>query len=81
MTLYGYARISTLDQDLTLQEERLRAAGCQIVRAEKKSGTARERRSELRLLLNFLHKGDTLVVTRIAGLARLVKTCRTLSTS
>jgi DNA invertase Pin-like site-specific DNA recombinase len=44
----------------------LRAAGCQIVRAEKKSGTAREGRSELRLLLDFLHKGDTLVVTRLA---------------
>ena len=28
MTLYGYARVSTLDQDLTLQEEMLRAAGC-----------------------------------------------------
>src|SRR3712207_2814553 len=73
MTLYGYARVSSLDQDLTLQEEMLRAAGCQIVRAEKKSGTVREGRSELRLLLDFLHKGDTLVVTRIDRLARSVK--------
>ena len=73
MTLYGYARVSSLDQDLTLQEEMLRAAGCQIVRAEKKNGTAREGRSELRLLLDFLHKGDTLVVTRIDRLARSVK--------
>src|SRR5215217_7612614 len=73
MALYGYARVSSLDQDLTLQEEMLRAAGCQIVRAEKKSGTAREGRSELRLLLDFLHKGDTLVITRIDRLARSVK--------
>ena len=34
MAHYGYARVSSLDQDLTLQEAMLRAAGCQIVRAE-----------------------------------------------
>jgi DNA invertase Pin-like site-specific DNA recombinase len=44
MAHYGYARVSSLDQDLTLQEAMLRAAGCQIVRAEKKSGTAWEER-------------------------------------
>jgi DNA invertase Pin-like site-specific DNA recombinase len=64
MTLYGYARVSSLDQDLTLQEVMLRAVGCQVVRAEKKSGTAREEQSGLRLRLDFLHKGDMLVVTR-----------------
>ena len=73
MPLYGYARVSTLDQDLTLQENALRAAGCQVVRAEKKSGAGREGRTELRLLLDFLHPGDTLVVTRIDRLARSVK--------
>ena len=44
MAHYGYARVSSLDQDLTLQEAMLRAAGCQIVRAEKKNGTAWEER-------------------------------------
>ena len=73
MPLYGYARVSSLDQDLTLQEETLRAAGCHVVRAEKRSGTGREGRTELRLLLDFLHAGDTLVVTRIDRLARSVK--------
>src|SRR5919202_702302 len=73
MPLYGYARVSSLDQDLTLQEETLRAAGCHVVRAEKRSGAGREGRSELRLLLDFLHAGDTLVVTRIDRLARSVK--------
>jgi DNA invertase Pin-like site-specific DNA recombinase len=73
MPLYGYARVSSLDQDLTLQEETLRAAGCHIVRAEKRSGTGREGRTELRLLLDFLHAGDTLVVTRVDRLARSVK--------
>jgi DNA invertase Pin-like site-specific DNA recombinase len=73
MPLYGYARVSTLEQDLTLQENALRAAGCQVVRAEKKSGTGRAGRTELRLLLDFLHPGDTLVVTRIDRLARSLK--------
>src|ERR671928_1553010 len=73
MPLYGYARVSSLDQDLTLQEEMLRAAGCHVVRAEKRSGAGREGRSELRRLLDFLHPGDTLVVTRVDRLARSVK--------
>src|SRR5919206_2833143 len=73
MPLYGYARVSSLDQDLTLQEEMLRAAGCHVVRAEKRSGAGREGRTELRLLLDFLHAGDTLVVTRVDRLARSVK--------
>ena len=60
MPLYGYARVSSLDQDLTLQEEMLRAAGCHIVRAEKRSGAGREGRTELRLLLDFLHPVSTL---------------------
>ncbi len=42
MTLYGYARVSTVGQDLAIQEAALRAAGCRVVRAEKRSGAARE---------------------------------------
>ena len=56
-----------------LQEEKLRAAGCQVIRAEKRSGARREGRSELRLLLEFLRRGDALVVTRIDRLARSLK--------
>ena len=73
MALYGYARVSTNDQDLSIQETALRAAGCQIVRAEKRSGSKREGRTELELLLQFLREGDTLVVTRIDRLARSLK--------
>ncbi len=73
MALYGYARVSTFDQDLTLQETALRAAGCEVVRAEKASGTRRQGRTELELLLAFLRPGDTLVVTRIDRLARSLK--------
>ncbi|WP_010218601.1 recombinase family protein [Sphingomonas sp. PAMC 26621] len=73
MTLFGYARVSTLQQDLGIQEAALRAAGCQTIRSEKRSGTQRSERTELQVLLDFLRKGDTLVVTRIDRLARSMK--------
>ena len=72
MPLYGYARVSTTDQDLTLQEAALRAAGCEVIRSEKVTGTTREGRTELGTLLDFLRRGDTLVVTRIDRLARSI---------
>ena len=72
MHFYGYARVSTTDQDLTIQREALKAAGCKVIREEKVSGTSRQGRAELDTLLQFIHKGDTLVVTRIDRLARSV---------
>ena len=44
-----------------------------MIRAEKASGTRRDGRSELQVLLDFLRAGDTLVVTRIDRLARSLK--------
>ena len=73
MPLYGYARVSTLEQDLAIQRAALRAAGCDIVRAEKASGARRDGRTELQVLLDFLRPGDTLVVTRIDRLARSMR--------
>lgn len=73
MTFFGYARVSTSEQDLGIQETALRAAGCQTIRSEKKSGSERGARTELQVLLDFLRKGDTLVVTRIDRLARSMK--------
>lgn len=69
---YGYARVSTSDQDLTIQETALQKAGCEIIRGEKVSGTSREGRQELDTLLQFLRAGDSLVVTRIDRLARSI---------
>ena len=48
----------------------IKAAGCDVVRSEKVSGTSMKGRSELETLLEFLRKGDTLVVTRLDRLAR-----------
>jgi DNA invertase Pin-like site-specific DNA recombinase len=43
----GYARCSSQGQDLTIQQDRLRKAGCTIIRREKASGGSREGRDEL----------------------------------
>jgi DNA invertase Pin-like site-specific DNA recombinase len=73
MALYGYARVSTAGQDLAIQEQALRSAGCEVIRAEKATGANRTDRVELELLLEFLRPGDTLLVTRIDRLARSIK--------
>jgi DNA invertase Pin-like site-specific DNA recombinase len=72
MTMFGYARVSTNDQDLSIQIEALKTAGCETIRDEKRSGTSRAGRTELETLLAFIRRGDTLVVTRIDRLARSV---------
>ena len=72
MTRIGYARVSTTDQDLTIQVEALKAAGCEVIREEKASGTTTEGRTELATVLDFLRPGDVLTVTRIDRLARSI---------
>jgi DNA invertase Pin-like site-specific DNA recombinase len=69
MPLYGYARVSTRDQDLALQLNELTAAGCAKVFKEKASG-ARSDRPELAKVIGRLEPGDVLVVTRLDRLAR-----------
>ena len=71
MARIGYARVSTLDQDLDGQVARLKAEGCAIIRAEKVSGGSREGRTELATILAFLRSDDELVVTRLDRLDRL----------
>ncbi len=72
MAVYGYARVSTTDQDLDIQLNALKAAGATIIRAEKVTGTKLAGRSELRTLLDFIRAGDVLMVTRIDRLARSI---------
>ena len=54
---YGYARVSSTDQDLSIQQTALKAAGCTVIRHEKASGTSRDGRSELATLMDFLRPG------------------------
>lgn len=70
MARIGYARVSTLDQDLEVQQARLKAEGCTIVRSEKLSGGSREGRTELATVIEFLRPGDELVVARLDRLGR-----------
>lgn len=56
MTTYGYARVSTFDQDLGIQRTTLKAAGCKVIRAEKTSGSRRDGRTELQVLLGATHE-------------------------
>jgi DNA invertase Pin-like site-specific DNA recombinase len=72
MTKVGYARVSSFGQDLDLQIAALKAAGCDVIRAEKRSGTSTAGREELRTLLDFIGAGDVLTVTRIDRLARSI---------
>jgi DNA invertase Pin-like site-specific DNA recombinase len=67
MTTVGYARVSSLGQDLAIQLEKLK--GCDKVFREKKSGVDAGR-PELKACLEYLREGDTLLVTKIDRLAR-----------
>lgn len=66
---FGYARVSTQDQSLDVQIERLTAAGCDEILQEKVSG-AKEDRKELNRLLDKLRAGDTVCVVRLDRLGR-----------
>jgi DNA invertase Pin-like site-specific DNA recombinase len=72
VTIIGYARVSTTDQDLSIQKATLKAAGCEVIRAEKRSGATIKDRDELKTVLDFLRDGDVLMVTRIDRLARSI---------
>ncbi len=78
MSKIGYARVSTTDQDTAIQVAALRAAGCDVVREEKASGTTTAGRTELATVLNFLRAGDVLVVTRVDRLARSIGDLQTI---
>lgn len=73
MAIFGYARVSTVDQDLTIQKEALQAAGCDDIKSEEVSGSTREGRVELNKLMEYMRSGDTLVVTRVDRLARSIR--------
>ncbi|EMA6344868.1 recombinase family protein [Bacillus cytotoxicus] len=69
MALIGYARVSTKDQDLGLQIDKLKEYGCEKIFTEKQSG-AKRNREELNNALEYLRSGDKLVVYKIDRLAR-----------
>jgi DNA invertase Pin-like site-specific DNA recombinase len=66
----GYARVSTCDQSADTQVERLKAAGCNVIRSEKVSGKSRDGRDELATVLEFIQSGDVLCVVKLDRLGR-----------
>lgn len=68
----GYARVSTDDQDLSLQRDALQQSGCAEIYADTISGTKTDR-PELTNCLRALRQGDTLVVWRLDRLGRSLK--------
>ncbi len=73
----GYARVSTFDQNLDLQLQALKKAGCSKIFREKASGSSRARPEYLRML-DQIREGDTVVVWKLDRLAR--STCDLLET-
>ena len=68
--LIGYARVSSTGQDLTVQEEALRAAGCEQIYAEKKSGRHTSDRDALNDAIKAARTDDIIMVTRLDRFAR-----------
>lgn len=80
--LIGYARVSTSDQYLNMQEDALKSAGCEDIYTDVVSG-AKTARPGLHSALSHLRKGDMLVVWRLdrlgRSLAHLIQTIKELS--
>lgn len=70
--LIGYARVSTHDQHLHLQEDALREIGCEKIFVDEVSGTVSSRPG-LDKLKEQLRSGDTLVVWRLDRLGRSIR--------
>ena len=68
----GYARVSTHEQNLALQQDALQQAGCKKVIVDRVSGTVAERPG-LAQIKELLREGDTLVVWRLDRLGRSIK--------
>lgn len=78
--LYGYARVSTVHQDLNVQTDRLKAFGVpeENIYSEKMSGKEVEGRSALAAVMDVMEKGDTLVVHKLDRLGRSVSQVTTM---
>jgi DNA invertase Pin-like site-specific DNA recombinase len=78
---YGYARVSTVHQDLESQLQALKNEGCEKIYSEKFTGTKSDR-PKFQELLSLLQKGDTLIVTKLDRFARstvdAIQTVKTL---
>ena len=75
MAKIGYARVSTLKQDLGEQITELEKFGCKKIFSGKHSGKAEKNEEQLNELLNYIREGDTVVVTKLDRLGRSLSQC------
>jgi DNA invertase Pin-like site-specific DNA recombinase len=68
----GYARVSTTNQYLRMQEDALKSAGCQEIYTDIASG-AKSQRPGLDEALGYVREGDTLVVWKLDRLGRSIQ--------
>ena len=66
----GYARVSTVDQNLESQLDALKAAGCDKIFQEKVTGNGSKQRPELERLIDQVREGDAIVVYKLDRLGR-----------
>jgi DNA invertase Pin-like site-specific DNA recombinase len=69
MAIVGYARVSSVDQSLAVQLDKLQAYACNKIYQEKYSGTTADR-PELKACLDYVREDDVLVITKLDRLAR-----------
>lgn len=68
----GYARVSTKDQNLSLQKDALQKEDCELIFEEKASG-AKSDRPELRRMIDLLRKGDIVIIWKLDRLGRSLR--------
>lgn len=73
MALIGFARVSTIEQDLTLQLSALKAVGCEDIFHGKQSGVSSENETKLLELFRYIRKGDVVIVTKLDRIGRSLK--------
>lgn len=75
MAKVGYARVSTLKQDLNEQIAELEKFGCTKIFSGKHSGKPEQNEEQLNELLNYIREGDVVVVTKLDRLGRSLSQC------
>ncbi|MFC1098368.1 recombinase family protein [Pasteurella multocida] len=73
MALIGFARVSTLEQDLSMQIKSLTDYGCQKIFHGKNSGKEEENRERLQELLNYVREGDIVIITKLDRFGRSLR--------
>ena len=67
--IFGYARVSSDGQDLAIQRDQLKAAGCERIFSDTFTGTTADR-PQLKRLMAALKEGDTVIIPAVDRLAR-----------